>query len=466
MASRAEARLGLITSVCAKLASAGRIEDHLSYLVQEVCRVLEADACVIRELSQDSLVLLDSFGVPASVLAKRHSAQEGLAGEMIRSGRPVAVVHVDDDPLTRALSSAAERDPAHFRFKSYGGAPMFSDGRIKGVLGVYMTRAPRVFDQADLDALQILANAAAIRLANDRLFAMISEAAADTRMRVARLLEDADGSAARAAIHSRDDQPLPGAAAARVDRDVKLEYDLRRSAGQIIPYFQPLVCGTDGKLAGYELLARWNHPEEGLLLPRDFIPIALRTGMIAEIGMRLAHTAVETLADGLPECVADIPPILTFNASSIQLTDRSFVPAIVQLLDNAKVRRNALVVEVTEHDILTPHTVQAESIIDLSEKGIPVFLDDFGAGYSSLSHLVDFPLAGVKIDRHLLPTGPHDQRRQMLLRSMTSLARDFRLRVVVEGIESDYQREFACSLGVDLLQGFGIGRPSPLRAHR
>jgi len=436
-------RLALIAAVSARLGGGGRFRDNVAFLAAEVANVLRADACVLRELRGDRLALLARFGVPEGIL-QEHIPVQGIAETMLRDRAPISVLHANEDPITAPIARNAPKDPRHFKFLSYAGAPMFADGRIVGLLGIYMTRTPRAFEKGDLDLLQIVANAVGIALANDRLFSRFAGADPALRLRISGMLGEV-GTATPA--WESDEHAL------------RLAYDMARSRPDLEIHYQPLRAPGDRRVRGHEALARWRHPTQGLLGPDQFIALAEQTGHIGDIGIHAADRAMRDLAR---LCRPGESSFVGINVSIVQLADPTFPDRLAALAESNGLRPANVVLEITERIVLRRDSEAGRSIHRLAERGFPVYIDDFGAGYSSLSHLIDFPVAGVKIDRSFLPQTAGDERRRQLLACVARMAHDMGLVVVAEGVEQQFQEDFAAEVGINLVQGYLIGLPAPL----
>jgi diguanylate cyclase (GGDEF)-like protein/PAS domain S-box-containing protein len=240
-----------------------------------------------------------------------------------------------------------------------------------------------------------------------------------------------------------------------------LENELRRdlAAGRIVVHYQPLAEAQDGRIVGYEALARWRHPERGLLMPDDFLEVAEQSGLIVPLGGRVLHAAChQTQAWNAGRMR---PLRVCVNLSPRQLRDGDLADTIAQALDASGLRPDLLEIEITETSALLLQERAALTLADIRSMGVRVSLDDFGAGYSSLSHLIGLPIDAVKIDGTFvsrLETSPRDA---AVVTAIIDLAHSLGLTVVAESVESPGQASFMRARGCDLLQGFLIGEPLP-----
>ena len=237
-----------------------------------------------------------------------------------------------------------------------------------------------------------------------------------------------------------------------------LETDLRRALerGELRVHYQPIVNLQSGRIAGFEALARWQHPERGLILPDDFIPMAEDTGLILPIGLWVLREA----------CVAlrrwqDRPGgerlRMAVNLSARQFMQPDLVERVARVLRETGVRPGTLELEITESVILQHSTPVMDTLRRLKELGVQLHVDDFGTGYSSLSYLHRLPLDALKIDRSFVSGS--DAGSLQIVRTIVAMAHALGVVVVTEGIESaellDELRTLECEFG----QGFFFSRP-------
>lgn len=239
-----------------------------------------------------------------------------------------------------------------------------------------------------------------------------------------------------------------------------LETELRRAipAGEIEPWFQPIVEAMTGRMVGVEVLARWNHPEQGLLTPFHFVPMAEELGLIREIDEAIFEAACATtapwVADGLIE-------VVSCNVSPRDLLDPAFSRKLIGRLAKTALPATALTVEITETFLLQDMALARRHIERLAAKGVNVALDDFGTGYSNLRALMHLPIQTVKLDRSLIDDVGRDARVSKLVASMLHAARSLGVRIIAEGVEHEAQALFLRSAGCDRMQGYFFARPMP-----
>lgn len=216
-------------------------------------------------------------------------------------------------------------------------------------------------------------------------------------------------------------------------------------------YLQPIVELRTGKLQGFELLARWKHPEKGWVSPETFIPDAERNGWIDALTWELMRQAFAASAR-LPR-----PFSLAVNISPLQLRNADLPKQIQALADASRFPLESLTIEITE-SALTHDLAQARSIVtDLKRRGCTVALDDFGTGYSSLSQLESLPFDKVKVDRSFTGAMAHKRSSRKIVAAVVGLGQSLGLTTVAEGVETLEQAEMLLWLGCDLVQGWLYG---------
>ena len=243
-----------------------------------------------------------------------------------------------------------------------------------------------------------------------------------------------------------------------VQQRLALEAELRIAlgSGEIEVVYQPVMDLGTLHVAGLEALARWNHPERGVVAPDEFIPIAEATGLIMPLGKLVLETACRQLAvwRRLP---GHDRLSMGVNVSPNQLQDREFVEHVRDALRTTACPPSALVLEVTETVMADPEAVAC--LHELKELGIGVALDDFGTGYSSLSYLQQLPIDVLKIDKSFIDGIDTHPDRAVLVNTVLRMGRALRLRTIAEGIEDADQLELLQRLGCQRGQGFYLSVP-------
>ena len=247
------------------------------------------------------------------------------------------------------------------------------------------------------------------------------------------------------------DEPL----AATYENRMKLEEDLRKALAQnqFELAFQPIICASNLKLRGFEALLRWNHPERGLIMPSEFIPIAEVSGLIVPIGKWVLTKACE-MAARLPE-----PLSIAVNISAVQFKEREFTDFVLTCLQDSGLAPERLTLEITESLVLTDIESVSHTLKTLSARGVKIALDDFGTGFSSINHLRNLPLTEIKIDHSFAARMQNDPREAELVRTVIKLGQAFQISTTLEGVETGEQRDFAISAGITDLQGYLFAKP-------
>ena len=225
-------------------------------------------------------------------------------------------------------------------------------------------------------------------------------------------------------------------------------------------YYQPVHALVSGAVVGFEALVRWQHPTAGLMLPDQFIGHAETSGLILPLGAWVLGTAC---AQSAAWRQAGRPSRISINVSGRQLTDVDFVAEVAVALRHSGADPDDIFLEVTEGALLA-NGRRRRTLDALRELGVHLGLDDFGAGWSSLSQLTRLPFDFVKIDRSFMRDLQHDERTAALLESIVSLCATLGLHLVVEGVETASQLDQLKQLDVRLVQGFLLGRPVPPEA--
>ncbi|NDB17670.1 MAG: EAL domain-containing protein [Actinobacteria bacterium] len=221
--------------------------------------------------------------------------------------------------------------------------------------------------------------------------------------------------------------------------------------------YQPIVSLT-GRSHGVEVLARWYHPEQGLLLPAEFLPVLQRSGVMGELSDYLFDMAVRQVHRWAATDPHGAPAWLSVNISADELIDLRLPRRIRRVLDASGVRPQHLMVEITEQTMVSFTAEVRSQLEEIRSMGVRVAVDDFGTGFSGLAYLTNLPIDVLKIDRQFL-IADENPRAHVLLRSVCALARDLGLFTIVEGVESAAELDQVRDLGADAAQGWYLGRP-------
>ena len=244
-----------------------------------------------------------------------------------------------------------------------------------------------------------------------------------------------------------------------VERRVQLEQDLRGAwdRGELSVAYQPIYTLSDGSICGAEALLRWQHPHLGMVPPSVFIEVAEQSGLIENLGRNVLEKACEDAAEW--QAVAGKKPFVSVNISPRQLRSGELPDVVGNALRNSGLLPHQLHLELTETAVLVDEAQASALLSRVRATGVKVWLDDFGTGFSGLSHLRRVPLDGVKIDRSFVADVLHDPDDLALTTAIIAMAHSLGITVVAEGIESEGQYEILRERGCDQGQGFWFGRP-------
>ncbi len=224
---------------------------------------------------------------------------------------------------------------------------------------------------------------------------------------------------------------------------------------QFLPYFEPQVDLRTGVITGFEVLARWDHPLTGIVAPDRFIAIAEEHNLIGQLSDQVVRKALLAAADWDPSIT------LSINISPRQFTDSWLAQKIVRLLAETGFPAERLVVEVTESSLFADIELARTIVRSLKNQGIKLALDDFGSGFSSLSHLSVLPFDKIKIDRAFVASIGKNRQSAAIVRAVTTMAQALDVPVVAEGIEDAEAHETVLQMGCASGQGWYFGKPMP-----
>ncbi len=241
--------------------------------------------------------------------------------------------------------------------------------------------------------------------------------------------------------------------------ELVLERQLREAIeqGQFVLHYQPQVCLSNGHLAGFEALVRWQHPVRGILGPDKFIPFAEKRGLISGIGRWVLFEACRQLKEwhtlGLPK----VP--VAVNVSPLELRQRDVLADIQRALQTTELQPQYLEIEITESVLMQQSSPAHNILTALQQLGVSISIDDFGTGYSSLAYLKRYPVDKLKIDRSFITDTPDSVDDVAIVTAIIQMGQSLQLQVVAEGVELPEQQAMLRHLGCDLVQGFGLSRP-------
>ncbi len=244
---------------------------------------------------------------------------------------------------------------------------------------------------------------------------------------------------------------------------LELEHDLRRAVerDELSLHYQPVVSLSDGSLAGFEALLRWDHALRGRISPDVFIPVAEETGLIVPVGSWALRTACRQLRDWQDAWPHSRAINVSVNLSGRQFKEPGLAEIVAEVLCETGIVPGCLNLEITETIMMADEVGTSAVLRELEQLGVTLAIDDFGTGYSSLGMLRHFPVDTLKIDRSFVDGLGAESDDSVIVSGVIGLAHGLGLRVVAEGVETAGQLERLHDLGCDLGQGYFFARPLP-----
>jgi PAS domain S-box-containing protein len=280
------------------------------------------------------------------------------------------------------------------------------------------------------------------------------------------ILRDADTAMYRAkALGKGRFEVFDSAMRERVIARMQMETALRLAVErhEFVPFFQPIIDLRASTLTGFESLLRWQRPEQGLVLPGEFIAILQNNGLITQVGRRFFGDVCQVLKSwqdmhpGAPDLSVNV------NFAGPQFNEVDLLDHLLEMLEDSGLHAGQLIVEITEATAISDFAHAAEVLKRIRDAGFRIVLDDFGTGFSSLSCLHELPITGIKLDRTFIA---NERRHPALLKGVVTLAGQLGLTVTAEGIETEHEYELLRDLGCTFGQGYLFGRPVDADATR
>jgi EAL domain-containing protein (putative c-di-GMP-specific phosphodiesterase class I) len=230
--------------------------------------------------------------------------------------------------------------------------------------------------------------------------------------------------------------------------------------GHIIPWFQPQISTDTGEVSGFEALARWHHPERGMIAPADFLPAIEQAGMFERLGEVILYHSLTCLKKW--DKAGFRVPQVGVNFSDSELRNPKLVDKIRWELDRFDLSPDRLNVEILETVIAEAEDdVITRNIAGLATLGCAIDLDDFGTGHASISNIRRFAVERIKIDRSFMTKVDTDPEQQRMVSAIVTMAEQLNLKTLGEGVETAGEHAMLAQLGCTHVQGFGLGRPMP-----
>jgi diguanylate cyclase (GGDEF)-like protein len=463
--------------------------------------VLEIQPGLARLLTSEELDFLDAIANVLADAVARRSAEQGLRQQALHdplTGLPNRLLFVDT--VSRALARAKRRGhlTAVF-FLDVDGFKVVNDSLGHAVgdellqeLGQRLSASLRTTDTVarfggdefvilcedtrDPHATAILAEQVAATIARPASIGGVEHAVSasigialaepPTRDAPTRMAEDmireADAAMYRAKERGRGRVELYDEAMRdRATTRLRIEAELRHAVDndELRLFYQPIVSLSDGSIAGFEALVRWQHPTRGLLAPDEFITVAEETSAIIPIGRWVIHEACRAAATWAQHCRACATPAISVNLSLRQVGHPQLVDDIREALAASSLAPESLHLEITESVLMEDTAANRDTLHRIKSLGVTLVLDDFGTGYSSLAHLRRFPIDTLKIDRSFIEAFEDSAADATIVAAIINMSRGLHLNVIAEGIETAAQSARLRQLGCELGQGYYYARP-------
>nr|WP_211368426.1 GGDEF domain-containing phosphodiesterase [Pseudoxanthomonas gei] len=246
-----------------------------------------------------------------------------------------------------------------------------------------------------------------------------------------------------------------------VERRVHMEQELRGAweRGELSLVYQPILSLADNRIVGAEALLRWQHPDLGSIAPSVFIDVAEQSGLIESIGPRVLRAACMAASHWPVDPITQEAPFVAVNVSPRQLRSGDLPEEVASCLRDTGLPASRLHLELTETAVISDEAHASALLAKLHRTGVKVWLDDFGTGFSGLSHLRRVPVDGVKIDRSFIADMQRDPDDLALTTAIIAMAHSLGITVVAEGVEKEAQFDILRARGCDLAQGYWMGYP-------
>jgi EAL domain-containing protein (putative c-di-GMP-specific phosphodiesterase class I)/FixJ family two-component response regulator len=226
---------------------------------------------------------------------------------------------------------------------------------------------------------------------------------------------------------------------------------------EFILAYQPKIECRSGLTVGFEALVRWKHPDRGIVMPNDFIPLAENAGLIDPLTEQIFEQSLEWFSQSFPQS----NPKLSLNISAKSLVDIQMADNLSALCQRFQIDTERVVLELTETSAMVDPILSLDLLTRWRVTGFHLSIDDFGTGFSSMVQLVRLPFSEIKVDRSFVMQAPHSSESRSVIKSIVELGHSLGLLVTAEGVENLKTLDYLNSLGCDLAQGYFIARPMP-----
>ena len=438
--------------------------EGVTVLLQDVTQLKDKEAQLQHIAQHDGLTDLPNRRMCLRLL------ETAVAG-FSESGRSVTVLFVDLD-LFKTVNDSYGHDAGDLvlvelarRFASLAGTQGFVS-RISGDEFVFLLEGLGLVEVENFAAALLQAVSAPISIGVASVIVGASVGVAcfpEAGITADELLRNADAAMYAAKAAGRNAFRVYSEELAFEQRNKReIEQQIRRALrdDEFTLYFQPQVSLTTGEVIGAEALVRWTHPDKGLLLPTQFIPVAEDSMLMVSLGEVILEKACRQihLWD-----VLDFPKFpLSVNLSARQLCYSGLPDFIARMLDKYELSPTRLHLEITESMLTADLDTASQVLCRLQQMGILVALDDFGTGYSNLAYIKRFPISTLKIDRSFVGDLAQDERARSLTQAVVSLGKTLHLEVLAEGVETEEQCRFLEQAGCDTAQGYHFSQPLPI----
>ncbi|SLN73951.1 EAL domain-containing response regulator [Oceanibacterium hippocampi] len=235
-----------------------------------------------------------------------------------------------------------------------------------------------------------------------------------------------------------------------------MDLSIALEADQFLMHFQPKVALADGALDGFEALARWQHPDRGMIPPIEFVAAAEKHGLIGALTERTVRLALRQCAEWAK---AGLVTKVCVNLSAYMLVNTDFPDRLAKEATQFGIEPRQIVLEITESGLFQDTANALDILARLHMKGFPLSIDDFGTGYSSMEQLSQVPFSEMKVDRAFVRGAAKNVKAKAILEASVELARRLGLSIVAEGVETQEDWDMLHNVGVDLVQGYFISKP-------